>query len=238
MSRIPLGDPKVRLHASLALLPLDSTQLSYLENRLLTSPPGELAALRNALRSHQTILTPETFGPFSNGHGLADSNCLPAAAALTWPFYKTAIIPAGDKLRWQTRSGACCEVQPSPIWFLARSLAADPQQTDRRAIAAIFSDNSRGETEHAMAASIILSANHGPRPSPSFWSNCSYRMPILRRMPASIRSPRSNPRSSQPCSRRIRAAESSWNDAPIDSSSDQARCRSRRCVPIGQRPAR
>ena len=163
MSRIPLSNPKVRLHASLALLPFDSTQLSYLENRLLTSPPGKLAALRNALRSHQTILTPETFGPFSIG--TASGLELPTSHRRV----DMAVLQDRDNPRWGQTALAnslrrVSEVQPSPIWFLARSLAADPQQTDKHTIAAIFSDNSRGETEHAMAASIIL-VDHGPRPS-------------------------------------------------------------------------
>ena len=41
---------KERLHASLALLPVDQEQVEYLCSRLLLAGPGELLVLRDALR--------------------------------------------------------------------------------------------------------------------------------------------------------------------------------------------
>src|SRR5271157_161926 len=40
------------LHASLALLPVDASQVDYLFNRLLSATPGELPVLRDALNPH------------------------------------------------------------------------------------------------------------------------------------------------------------------------------------------
>ena len=41
------------LHASLALLPVDASQVDYLFNRLLNATPSELPVLRDALKPHR-----------------------------------------------------------------------------------------------------------------------------------------------------------------------------------------
>ena len=41
-----------KLHASLALLPVDATQVDYLFNRLIKATPNELPVLRDALKTH------------------------------------------------------------------------------------------------------------------------------------------------------------------------------------------
>ena len=47
------------LHASLALLPVDASQVDYLFNRLLKATPSELPVLRDALKAHRSTLTPK-----------------------------------------------------------------------------------------------------------------------------------------------------------------------------------
>ena len=47
------------LHASLALLPVDASQVDYLFNRLLSATPSELPVLRDALKPHRSTLTPK-----------------------------------------------------------------------------------------------------------------------------------------------------------------------------------
>ena len=47
------------LHASLALLPVDPSQVDYLFNRLLSATANELPVLRDALKTHQSALTPK-----------------------------------------------------------------------------------------------------------------------------------------------------------------------------------
>jgi serine/threonine protein kinase/formylglycine-generating enzyme required for sulfatase activity len=51
-------DSSPKLHASLALLPVDPGQVEYLYGRLLDAGPTELAVLRDALRGHREELVP------------------------------------------------------------------------------------------------------------------------------------------------------------------------------------
>ena len=48
-----------KLHASLALLPVDASQVDYLFKRLLKATPSELPVLRDALKPHQIDPGPE-----------------------------------------------------------------------------------------------------------------------------------------------------------------------------------
>ena len=48
-----------KLHASLALLPVDASQVDYLFNRLIKATPSELPVLRDALKTHRSTLTPK-----------------------------------------------------------------------------------------------------------------------------------------------------------------------------------
>jgi hypothetical protein len=45
-----------QLHASLALLPVDRTQVEYLHGRLLEAEPREVPVIRTALAAHQAEL--------------------------------------------------------------------------------------------------------------------------------------------------------------------------------------
>src|SRR5262249_20737254 len=61
------------LHASLALLEVDPSQVGFLIQRLLSAGPGELSVLREALKPEQSHLTPrlwsvlESVQPGGNG---------------------------------------------------------------------------------------------------------------------------------------------------------------------------
>jgi serine/threonine protein kinase/formylglycine-generating enzyme required for sulfatase activity/tetratricopeptide (TPR) repeat protein len=54
--------PKPRLHASLALLPVDRSQIDYLESRLLDPDPGQLLVLRKILKSHAKSIVSTLWG--------------------------------------------------------------------------------------------------------------------------------------------------------------------------------
>ena len=57
-----MGAPTTRrqkLHASLALLPVDSSQLPFLEKHLLDATPAELPVIRDALKPHRCHPGPE-----------------------------------------------------------------------------------------------------------------------------------------------------------------------------------
>ena len=69
------------LHASLALLPVDATQVDYLFNRLLSATPSELPVLRDALKTHRSTLTPKLWTVLESAKP-DDANLLPTASAL------------------------------------------------------------------------------------------------------------------------------------------------------------
>ena len=68
------------LHASLALLPVDASQVDYLFGRLLSATPGELPVLRDALRTHRFTVTPKLWTVLESAKP-GDSSLLPAASA-------------------------------------------------------------------------------------------------------------------------------------------------------------
>ena len=84
------------LHASLALLPVDATQVDYLFNRLLTATPSELPVLRDALKTHRSTLTPKLWTVLESAKP-GDASLLPAASALA------SYDP--DDARWEAVGG-------------------------------------------------------------------------------------------------------------------------------------
>ena len=74
-------DSRQKLHASLALLPVDSAQLPFLENRLLVASPTELLVLRDALKPHQATLIPKLWTVLESANP-GDLSLLPTASAL------------------------------------------------------------------------------------------------------------------------------------------------------------
>ena len=75
------NDSRQKLNASLALLPVDATQVDYLFNRLLTSRTSELPVLRESLKTHRTTLTPKLWTILESAQP-DDASLLPAASAL------------------------------------------------------------------------------------------------------------------------------------------------------------
>ena len=73
--------PREKLHASLALLPIDATQVDYLFDRLSKAAPGELPVLRDALRPYRSTLTPKLWTVLESAKP-GDPGLLPAASAL------------------------------------------------------------------------------------------------------------------------------------------------------------
>ena len=58
----PSDDSRQKLHASLALLPVDDRQVDYLYGRLLDAAPTKLPVIRDALRRHKDALTGQAVG--------------------------------------------------------------------------------------------------------------------------------------------------------------------------------
>ena len=74
-------DSREKLHASLALLPVDAAQVPFLEKRLLVASPSELPVLRAALKPHQETLVPKLWSVLESAHP-GDPRLLPVATAL------------------------------------------------------------------------------------------------------------------------------------------------------------
>jgi serine/threonine protein kinase/formylglycine-generating enzyme required for sulfatase activity len=75
------ADSRQKLHASLALLAVDATQLDYLFGRLTKAAPSEVSVLRDALRTHGSVLTPKLWAVLEAVKP-SDAAVLPGASAL------------------------------------------------------------------------------------------------------------------------------------------------------------
>jgi formylglycine-generating enzyme required for sulfatase activity len=69
-----------KLHASLALLPVDEEQVDYLYQRLLGAPPEQFPVIRDALRSHQETLTAKLWEVLEDGRQDAERRFRAACA--------------------------------------------------------------------------------------------------------------------------------------------------------------
>jgi serine/threonine protein kinase len=138
-----------KLHASLALLPVDSSQIDYLLSRLIKATPGELSVLRDALKTHQSALTPKLWKALESAKP-GDASLLPSAGALV------SFVP--DDARWETVCNKVAQAMVSlnPVFLGSWLDAFRPVRSKLNPpLAAIFREESRPETEHALATSIL-----------------------------------------------------------------------------------
>ena len=137
------------LHASLGLLPVDPSQVDYIYNRLLNATPGELPILREALRPHQSQLTPKLWSVLESAKP-RDKSLLPAASALA------SYSP--DDGRWEAESGKMAQELVSVNSLLLRPWieALRPVRGKLTApLATIFRDRNCSESERAQATDIL-----------------------------------------------------------------------------------
>ena len=73
--------PRQKLHASLALLPVDDAQVDYLFNRLISATSSELPVVRDALKPHRSALTSRLWSVLESAQA-GDTSLLPAAGDL------------------------------------------------------------------------------------------------------------------------------------------------------------
>ena len=138
-----------KLHASLALLPVDASQVDYLFNRLLRATPGELPVLRDALKPHRSTLTPKLWTVLESAKP-GDASLLPAASALA------SYDP--DDARWEAVGGKVAQalVSVNPVFLGPWLDALRPVRGKLTApLATIFQDKARPETEHTLATNIL-----------------------------------------------------------------------------------
>jgi hypothetical protein len=102
--------PRQKLHASLALLPVDATQVDYLFNRLLSASPSELPVLSDALSPHRSTLTPKLWSVLESAKP-GDTSLLPCAGALA--------SYAPDDGRWEPQGTKVAQalVSVNPVYL-------------------------------------------------------------------------------------------------------------------------
>jgi Tetratricopeptide repeat/AAA ATPase domain/Bacterial tandem repeat domain 1 len=138
------------LHVSLALLPVDASQVGYLYERLLSATPSESLVLRNALKSHQDAVTPKLWSVLESAKS-GDARLLPVASALAkydpesakWTSVQIGKLAQALSVENPTNLGP---------WLVAlrpvKKKLIEP-------VAAIFRDPRRPDNEHTSAASVL-----------------------------------------------------------------------------------
>ena len=137
------------LHASLALLEVDLSQVDYLSRRLLGAGPVELPVLREALQSHQSQLVPTLWAELEKAR-TGDASLLTSAGALA------LYDPEGP--RW---AGLSSKVAGALV--TVNSLVLGPWLEALRPVrgkltaplATIFLDKRRTETARSLATDIL-----------------------------------------------------------------------------------
>jgi serine/threonine protein kinase/formylglycine-generating enzyme required for sulfatase activity/tetratricopeptide (TPR) repeat protein len=152
------ADSREKLHASLALLPVDASQVDYLSERLGKADPGELFVIRNALKPRRGELAPRLWAVLESVKP-GDIRLLPSAAALA------TYDPDGGK--WEAVGGKVAEalVSVNPVFLGSWLDALRPVRISLiTPLATIFRERDRPETEHALATNILADyASDDPR---------------------------------------------------------------------------
>ncbi len=137
-----LGDPlvtaKARLHASLALLPVDPTQFDYLRERLREASPEETLVLMDSLSRYRDALTPDLWQQLGSAQA-GNPRILPAASMLAgydpgnsrWPEHVDKVAQALVTTRTDL-IGSWLELLRPVGDRLAEPLAAIFRDHDRR----------------------------------------------------------------------------------------------------------
>jgi hypothetical protein len=138
-----------KLHASLALLPVDATLVDYLFDRLSRATSSELPVLRDALKSHRTSLTARLWTVLESAKP-GDASLLPCASALA------SYDPESTK--WEAASGKVAQALVSVdaivlgLWIEALRPVRDKLMAP---LTSIFQDKEHSESEHKLATNIL-----------------------------------------------------------------------------------
>ena len=138
-----------KLHASLALLPVDSSQLPFLEQHLLNTTATELPVIRDSLKPHQASLIPKLWSTLDSAKP-GDVSLLRAASALA--------DYDGTSPRWEAVGGKVAEalVTVNPVYlgpWLDALLPVRARLTTP--LVTMFRDKNRPEIERMLVTSIL-----------------------------------------------------------------------------------
>ena len=139
-----------KLHASLALLPVDPGQVDYLYDRLLDAQPHEVPVIRDALAPHKDALLDKLWAVVATPEKGKESQRLRAAAALA------KYDPESEK--WATVQEAVGnDLVAVPALHLSLWMEAlRPVRTKLLPqLSAVYRDSGRRETERSLATDIL-----------------------------------------------------------------------------------
>ena len=142
-------DSRVKLHGSLALLPVDPSQLPFLEKRLLVASPTDLGVIRAALWPHRETLIPKLWSVLDAAQP-GNVSLLPTASAL-------ADYDATSN-RWESLRGKVAQalVSLNPILLGPWLDALRPVRGKFNVpLGEIFRDKNRPESVHLLATDIL-----------------------------------------------------------------------------------
>jgi serine/threonine protein kinase/formylglycine-generating enzyme required for sulfatase activity len=144
-------DRRKQLHTSLALLPVDASQVKYLKDRLLDAEAGEVAVIRDALVPHKDQLVGELWPIVESPPKGKESQRLRAAAALA------KYHPDSEK--WAKASVLVVHdlVQQNPVYLLYWSEAFRPVKASFLApLSEVFRDQRPEQTaERSLAMNLL-----------------------------------------------------------------------------------
>jgi eukaryotic-like serine/threonine-protein kinase len=139
-----------KLHASLALLPVDRGRVPYLHGRLLDAEPHEVPVIRDALVPYQDAVRDKLWAVLFTPEKGKESQRLRAAAALA------KYDPDSDK--WAKASGRVVEqlVGENPVFLGLWMESFRPIKDSLLAsLASVFRDKDRRESERSLATNIL-----------------------------------------------------------------------------------
>ncbi len=166
-------DSRQKLHASLALLPVDASQVDYLFSRLIKATPSELHVLRDALYANRSTLIGKLWSVVERAKP-GDASLLPAASAL-------ADYDAASG-RWESVGGKLAQalIGVNPVflgpWLDALRPARGPITTS---VAAIFRNAANllmDADPKAYAACFPIAQYHGQLTLPVFQAEIARKL--------------------------------------------------------------
>lgn len=144
------GDDRQKLHASLALLPVEPAQVEYAYQRLLNAEPQEVPVIRDALAIYKDRLTEKLWQVAEKPAEGYHSQRLRAASAL-------AAYDPGSA-RWETvKAPVAADLVQVPAVYVATWMEClQPVRSKLiKPLADIFRDRERRETERSLATDIL-----------------------------------------------------------------------------------
>jgi hypothetical protein len=144
------NDSRKQLHASLALLPVDATQVEYLYGRLLDAEPGQVPVIRDALTPHKEQLVEKLWAVVESPEKDNDSQRLRAAAALA------NYDPESQK--WaKLQEAVGNDLVTVPAVYLATWVESLRPVREKllAPLAVVYRDGKRRETERSLATDIL-----------------------------------------------------------------------------------